>query len=191
LENENKDPALRESALRLLAAGIAFNGTDVERVTAFLQSGPLQNSAIQALADSDQSEAVSRLLGSWRHYSPSQRAKVVQSLVSRREWTGGLLAAIERNEIAAAEISLAVRSRLLASPDNSVRERARNIWSAGNERAAGLQPAVPVASGLPVANRQHVDRMRLVEKYRAQKFPTRTLRTAGMCSTASVPVATI
>jgi len=80
----------------------------------------------------DDPEVGRTLLASWRNYGPSLRTDVLNALLSRPEWTRGLLAAIRSGTIASPEISPVHQQRLVRHSDREIRAQAEKIFAARN-----------------------------------------------------------
>jgi putative heme-binding domain-containing protein len=125
------DEALHRSAIRLLGAWDHKDGL-AALFDGLLQTSlppSLQSAAIDALAKSRQGGAGERLVREWNHLSPGIRGRALDALLSRAEWTGGLVGALERGDIRGSEVSAAQRQRLLALKDAGLRERTEKIFS--------------------------------------------------------------
>lgn len=139
----------RETALRLLARGLDRRDEDLKALTQFLgpQTPPrLQTAAVATLARTRASDVPSLLLAGWRGYSPDLQGTVLDTLLTRAEWTAALLTAIEAKTIAAGDLDAAARSRLLNHRTSEIRERSIKALAASvNEsRAKVLADHQPV-----------------------------------------------
>jgi putative membrane-bound dehydrogenase-like protein len=91
----------------------------------------LQRAAIDALAEQQRPDLAAVLIGGWRSFTPALRAHVLDVLLTRKEWVGGLLGAIQSSSIAASEIDVAHRTRLTDYPDAEIRQKAAAIFAQG------------------------------------------------------------
>lgn len=121
------DASPHEAALRFMATQIDGEN-DAAFYQLFLQPGPLQTVAVEALSRSRSPLAARALVSHWGSFSPALRAKAIDQLATRPEWLETLLTAVERKQIPAAEISAPLRARLLSEQDESFRQRAAKLW---------------------------------------------------------------
>jgi putative membrane-bound dehydrogenase-like protein len=137
----------RAVALRLL--GRDFDRQEEDRKTLAALLGPqnpaeLQLAAAAALARLHTKDVPELLLSGWKSHGPALRAQILDSLLSRPEWVGPTLVALEKKTILPAEVDAIRRQRLLDSKVDEVRQRAAKIFAAAS----------------------NVDRQKLVENYR-------------------------
>ncbi|HEY4312466.1 MAG TPA: PVC-type heme-binding CxxCH protein [Pirellulales bacterium] len=92
----------------------------------------IERAAVQSLATFDSPQVAAALIGPWRSYTPQSRSAVVQTIFSHPAWRSDLLAAIERGDVAANQITRVERGMLLALPDKDQRARAEKIFEADN-----------------------------------------------------------
>jgi putative membrane-bound dehydrogenase-like protein len=140
--------AVREVALGLLGRpGMQADSdggsvtSDVRTLLSFLEptvSERLQGAALGRLRRVQLPDAAALLLQDWPGRAPSQRATLLGLLVSREEWTSGLLEAIEQGRVMAAELALADRQALLKHKTASIRERANKLFVRTSDRATVL-----------------------------------------------------
>ena len=71
------------------------------------------------------------LLAGWTSHSPSLRSQILTVLSSRSEWVLRLLDELEVGTIAAAEIDVSMRQRLLTTRDGMMRRRLEEALSSG------------------------------------------------------------
>ena len=122
-------PSLRNQAILVLSCG------DYEKVAGTLaailtpqEPEALKRAAVQALATFDNPQAAAALLAPWRQYTPPIREAVAQALFGRPAWLEQFLAAIERGEVAANNITKVQRGMMLASRDKELRARAEKLF---------------------------------------------------------------
>ena len=114
---------------------------DVSQTTAlagFLDpehDSPLQLAAIDALAEGSQPNVADLLLEGWRTFTPAVRTRVLDVLLTRKQWVAALLAALEARSITIAEIDATHRSRLTEYPDADLRKKAAATFSQGSSTA--------------------------------------------------------
>ena len=134
-QNPEAAEADRLSAIRMLGRGALDPDQDVGLLGALVkpaQSAALQKAALDTLKRLNRPLVASTLLASWHQLSPSVRADVLNTLLSRDEWADQLLRALERGQIAVGEVSPAHQQILLKQRGDSVRERAGKIFAAQN-----------------------------------------------------------
>jgi putative heme-binding domain-containing protein len=71
---------------------------------------------------------VSALLGSWKTFTPAIRAEAIETLLTRPAWTQALLAALEKGDLAANQISPAHRQKFTKHTDATFRARATQLF---------------------------------------------------------------
>jgi putative heme-binding domain-containing protein len=99
----------------------------------------VQAAAVASLARLSDRRAVRLLLDRWPGLSPSLRAQVLDTLLSRPAWLPELLAAMEQGAVQAGHLDAGRRERLLRHPDAEVRRRAEKLLGAvGKDRARVL-----------------------------------------------------
>ncbi|MEO8268968.1 MAG: c-type cytochrome, partial [Aureliella sp.] len=77
----------------------------------------LQLAVISRLADQSDPQVAEVLFEGWRSYSPVLKTQVLDVVGSRTAWTTTLLAKLKSNLVSLAEISPAMRQRLLSTSD--------------------------------------------------------------------------
>ena len=121
-------------ALRVLGRGPEQRDEDLTTLASLLsprQSQAIQLAAASALAKLRDGRVPQYLLSGWASHSPTLRVQILDTLLSRDEWTGELLTALERAELPRAQIDARRQQQLLSSKSESVRKRAEKIFSAG------------------------------------------------------------
>jgi putative membrane-bound dehydrogenase-like protein len=130
VQDESAKPADQVAALRLLGRDRDSAAEDAKLIAKLLSpqvAGEVQSAAVTALSRTNVAEAPALLLKPWKGYSPAVRSQVLAVLLSRREWTGELLDALEKQTILAAETDAASRQRLTTYPDRGVQWRAQKL----------------------------------------------------------------
>ncbi len=117
---------VRTEALSLFASMLA-TAADEDFLRGTFAPGPLQGTAVKAVLRNREEFIGETLLRSWSLLTPGQRQTSIHVLVTRPAWASSLLAAVEKGTVAASEIPLAVRSRLM-DHGTVTRERAEKIW---------------------------------------------------------------
>jgi putative membrane-bound dehydrogenase-like protein len=121
------DEALRAAAIRLFGRGLNDPQKDLPQLAAHLDPAaplPFQRAALDTLARSRSDQAPDILLGGWARHGPAMRIAIIGTLLSRDEWTGGLLSAVEKGVVASSDIPTASRERLAKHTSESIRKRA-------------------------------------------------------------------
>ncbi|MEX0711295.1 MAG: PVC-type heme-binding CxxCH protein [Pirellulales bacterium] len=128
--DESAPAAERVQAIALIGQG-PFE--DVREAAARLldprQPGEVQLAAVQALTRHVRPEVPGVLLAAYRGLTPAVRAEVVERLLSRSEWSGTVLDALEDRTLPPADIPHARRGLLMRSGDPLVRQRALALFS--------------------------------------------------------------
>jgi putative heme-binding domain-containing protein len=104
----------------------------------------LQLAAVNALSERSQPAVAAHLLDVWQNLTPALRARVLDVLISRKEWVAALLAAIQAHTIQTAEIDAAHQARLSEYPDAELRKKAVASFSqSSSERLAAVKRYEP------------------------------------------------
>jgi len=90
----------------------------------------IHQAAIASLGRMKDAEVARVLLAGWKNHSPTLREEVLAALFSRREWTGELVAQMEKDTIPARQLGAAWQQKLSQHSDRSIRERAVKLFSA-------------------------------------------------------------
>jgi putative membrane-bound dehydrogenase-like protein len=90
----------------------------------------IHQAAIASLGRMKDAEVAGVLLAGWKNHSPTLREEVLAALFSRREWTGELVAQMEKDTIPARQLGAAWQQKLSQHSDRSIRERAVKLFSA-------------------------------------------------------------
>jgi putative membrane-bound dehydrogenase-like protein len=125
--------AVRVAATRLLGRSEEHRQKDVALLVSLLSpKSPqeVQSAAAQTLARRREAATPKLLLAGWKTYGPGLRAQVLDAILSRPEWAGAVLEALEQREILPTEIDAPRRQRLGQHRDSAVRERARKLLAA-------------------------------------------------------------
>jgi len=134
--NDAADEGQRLRAIRLLGRSPASQADDVGSLVALLvpqTSGAVQAAAVESLARIDSDTVPPALLSGWKGHGPELRSQILEVLLSRPSGQKALLAAIERDEIPAADIDAARRQRLQQSDEESIRSQAEKLLAGGIE----------------------------------------------------------
>ena len=125
-----------------------------------LQQPPAVRSAVLAtLGSFDTPAAANLILGQWSGFSPALRRQAAEVLLSRGEWVGQLLDAVEEKTINQADLGSARIALLKQHPDDEIRKRVSSVFA-----GSGLQRRKSVVDAYEPALKLdgNVDRGRLV-----------------------------
>jgi len=123
----------RLAAIRLLGRRAPQREDDLKQLSGLLRPEhpiSVQQAAFESLARLKELGAATALLAGWGHYSPDLREDALAALFSRREWTGELVARMEKDTIPARQLGAAWQQKLLQHSDRSIRERAAKLFAA-------------------------------------------------------------
>jgi putative heme-binding domain-containing protein len=120
----------RHAAIRLLGhAPLATAAPVLQKLLAPQTASELQLVAVQTLATMPDPQVVPVLLAGWTSYSPAVRREVQEALFARPNRLPGLLTAIEKGQVLAAQLDLARREQLLKHPNAEVRAKAQTVFA--------------------------------------------------------------
>ena len=133
----------RQRSLNLLGWHPSRQQADRDTLLALLTPqtpGEMQASALAALQRLDIPETAAGLLAGWRGYGPSLRGRVLDTLLARPAWQKSLLDAVAAETVAASEIDVTRRDRLMRSRSPEIQEQAIRLLQAkiDPDRAAVL-----------------------------------------------------
>jgi putative heme-binding domain-containing protein len=120
-------------AIRILGRGLDRQAEDVALLAELLvpqTPADLQAAAIASLGQQRTGRVAEVLLAGWKAYGPAQRSQALNVLFQRDEWVEATLLAVERKDIAAAQLDAARRQRLLQHNSAGVRNRAAKLFAA-------------------------------------------------------------
>jgi putative membrane-bound dehydrogenase-like protein len=120
----------RLQAIRLLGRGLEHQQEDRELLIKLLvpQTEPeLQAAAVASLGRLRDGRVPEDLLRGWKGYAPPLRARILDVLLQRDDWSRAVLDAVEHQQILVFEIDAVRRQRLLQHRDASVRQRAARL----------------------------------------------------------------
>ena len=111
---------------------------------------PVQEAVLETLGQFDDPAVAVLLLARWKSLSPSLRRRAAETLFSRTQSTRTLLAAVEDDEVARADLDPARVQLLKLSRDEVVRKQARRLFPDGGrttrqEVIKRYQPALKMA----------------------------------------------
>ncbi len=109
----NRTVPERQRAIRHLALGRWENTADVyTELLSASQPQPIQQQAVDSLAEQDAPAVATQLLSDWERFSPRLRQSVLQQLLSRSSWQAAILEALESRRIGLLELTPAQRQQL-------------------------------------------------------------------------------
>ena len=154
LDDHEADPELRKAVVRLLShLPEDHNVAPRTRMIALLNANQppvIQWAAINSLKNRAEASIADDVLVRWDSFTPKFQRGVIHTLLSRPDWTKTLLRGLAEDPTVARNITAAYRQQLLNHRDASIRQQAKEIFSA----------------------KQVSDRAALVEFYRSAKTPT-------------------
>lgn len=104
------------------------------------QPPAIQQSVVTALSKLGTKAVPPLLIDAWPSLTPALRAQVVQTLLSRPTWTSAMLDAVREKDIAANDLDLVSRQRLLDHSDAAIRASAQSLL--GTETGNNSRQAV-------------------------------------------------
>jgi putative membrane-bound dehydrogenase-like protein len=148
-KDDSADVKTRVDCIRILGRSPQHSGENVDTLAEFLSAdhdSQLQLAAVDALAERNQPAVADHLLSAWHSLTPTLRARALDVLLSRKQWVGPLLAAIEAQNVLTSEIDAAHQARLSEYPDPELRKKAQSSFAqTSKERLAVVaryQPAL-------------------------------------------------
>jgi putative heme-binding domain-containing protein len=120
----------RQAAVRLLARNLGDSSADKRLLAGLLspKSPPsLQAAALATLAGLRSEDVAGLMLEDWRSHSPDLRERILNVLLSRRDWTAALLDALETNRVAPVDLDASARSRLISYRAQDISARAQKL----------------------------------------------------------------
>jgi putative membrane-bound dehydrogenase-like protein len=130
--DDGADEAGRLAAISLLRHSARRDARDRDRLAGLLRprvTVAIQQAAIAGLGRINDPKVADLLLAGWKGHSPQIRGTVLDALLSRLEWQGTLLSALESGRIAPGEIDPARRQRLVGRRDPALRSRAEALFA--------------------------------------------------------------
>ncbi len=141
----------RVDCIRILGRSPQHTPDNIDTLADFLSAdhdSQLQFAAVDALAERSQPAVADHLLSVWRSLTPALRARVLDVLLSRKQWVGPLLGAVEGHTVLTSEIDAAHQARLSEYPDPELRKKAQISFSqTSSERMAAVARYQPALKG--------------------------------------------
>jgi len=144
----------RVAAIRDLQLAAWDDSSQVWEELLALQQPPAIRSAVLAtLGGFDSPAAASLILEHWSGFSPALRRQAAEVLLSRGEWVGQLLDAVEEKTINQADLGPARIALLKQHPDDGIRKRVTSVFAgSGLQRRKAVvdayQPALKLAGNV-------------------------------------------
>jgi putative membrane-bound dehydrogenase-like protein len=132
-KDDGADESTRLAAVNLLGRDGDQQNQDLKLLASLMQSRfslGLQSTALASLRRTRDMEAAGALLTVWPKASPVLRSSILDTLMSRAEWLGMLLDAIEKETLLPIEIDAKHRDLLLKYSDPAIRDRATKLLAA-------------------------------------------------------------
>jgi putative membrane-bound dehydrogenase-like protein len=128
LKDEKNEPGERIAAANLLAYG-PFDLAGPALADALTPATPndVQLAAVRALATHTDAKVAELLLKNWEGYGPGLRAVVLDAMLARPDRVLALLAAVEKKQLVAADLSPAQVQQLKAHPNAAVKAKAEAV----------------------------------------------------------------
>jgi putative heme-binding domain-containing protein len=119
------------------AARLLGRGLDRQREDQTLLAGLLaprnpqevQSAAVAALGQLREGRPADTLLEAWKALTPTLRSQALDVLLRRADGPGALLAAVADRRVAAGDVPLTARQRLLEHPSGAVRDRSARLFA--------------------------------------------------------------
>jgi putative membrane-bound dehydrogenase-like protein len=132
----------RQAARNGSAAAIGLLAREKEQldpdVTLLVSLAGKHAAALQRLSQIREPIVAEHILKAWPGFSPGLRQKFIEILVTRKEWTSDLRAAVDGGVIALAEIPLQTRQRLNLGPNRNLRDEVLAKYKGVAELSAQL-----------------------------------------------------
>jgi len=154
--NAQANVSLRVAAVRLLARLPDQRAEDLRQLRSLLtpQTPPaIQIAVVRHLGSQSDPTIGEILLADWPSHAPRLRSEILSILARRPSWLTALLDAIEKGQVARADIDAATRQSLLVYRDKAIRERTTTLLadsgSADRRKVLLEHQAVLKLAGLP------------------------------------------
>ncbi len=131
--NQSAPTPHRVSAVRLLGQEASRRDADLSQLKSLLSprvAPELEVAAIRSLAACQADDLVETLLDDWSQQTPAVRGEVLSTLLSRPEWTGQFIDALEAGTVLLQDIDAATRARFQLHLRNTGRESAHRLFYA-------------------------------------------------------------
>ncbi|MBI2825690.1 MAG: ThuA domain-containing protein [Planctomycetia bacterium] len=108
---------------------------------------------LEAIGKTKGADVGEAIVARFAQFTPATQRAAASVLLERAEWTGALLDALERDQIAAASLTVEIEGRLTHHPDVPLRERAKRFLARGGRLANPDRQRI-LAELLPLADRR-------------------------------------
>ena len=146
----------RVAAVGLLLREPERRASDLELAAKLLSPQSLlalQAAAVERLARQSEPAVADVLLAPWRGYTPSIRTAALTAVTSRPDWVSRLLTKLDDGTVRSAELSAAIRQRLLATHDTKLRQEiVRRLGAVQSDRQQALDKVHSVLKLTPDRN---------------------------------------
>jgi putative membrane-bound dehydrogenase-like protein len=142
--DETLDDDRRLQSVRLVGRGLERHADDVQLLAGQLIATtpvPIQRTIVEVLSILKPDDLPEVLLDHWAQHGPEIRPQILDVLLREKKWTLALLDHIAAGDVAASEIGLANRSRLILHNSAEVRRRASALPQATSpaDRLAAIE----------------------------------------------------
>jgi putative membrane-bound dehydrogenase-like protein len=154
------DVKTRVECIRVLGRSPQPSAKSVDTLAEFLSAdhdSQLQLAAVDAMAERSQPSVADHLLSAWHGLTPALRARVLDVLLTRKQWVGPLLAAIEAHTVQTNEIDAAHQARLTEYPDPALSKKAKSSFAQSSKERLAV-----VAKYQPTLKKGVADRGRAI-----------------------------
>ncbi|WP_164103558.1 PVC-type heme-binding CxxCH protein [Candidatus Laterigemmans baculatus] len=128
--DEQQPVEVRVQAIELLSHGqLEQLGPTLLSLLDARQPHEVQLAAVQTLGHFSDAELPSLLLGSWRSFTPPVRDRLVETFMSRPNWTPDLLTALESGRVSPGQLTPMQRYRLLERSPEEIKQRSAKIFA--------------------------------------------------------------
>lgn len=144
LADSDANPPLRAAAAKLLLRQASHRAADLDQIRRLLvpqTSAEVQMAIVTRVAEDGDPRLAELLLDGWRSHSPTLRNHILTAIASRPAWVVALADQLEAGKVASSEIDAAMRQRLLATKDATLRQRLESAFA----QASGANRAEVIA----------------------------------------------
>ncbi len=130
--DDDAKTAQRVMAVRLLGQETEFRDGDIAFLARLISprvAVELQVAAVSALAACEADGLVSTLLADWTAHTPTVRTEVISTFLSRKEWTGEFVDALEAGEVPVRDLDAATQNQLQTFLHKHRRNSAQELFA--------------------------------------------------------------
>jgi putative membrane-bound dehydrogenase-like protein len=129
LENSTSTEEQRKQAIEMLShAGYQEAGEQLSAMLDSRQTPKVQLTALRVLTGFNETAIPTLLIEAFQNLSPTVRSEMIETLLSRNEWTDKLFDAIEAGRIAPGYVLSQRKAQLMENGDSEIRTRARRLF---------------------------------------------------------------